>query len=122
MLDYYMIVKIALIMVAVDAMYIFMIKDVFSAMIKSIQTSPMQLKWSGAVICYAALVTLMYKFIIEPGKTTMDAFLLGGCVYAVYDATNYATIAKWDPMIACMDTLWGATLFAITHWIVVNAH
>lgn len=119
-MDIYLIFKIALVLIAVDAVYIMMIQNAFGAMIKSIQNSPMKLKWEGAILCYAALVTLMYKFIIEPGKSTMDAFILGGCVYGVYDATNYATITNWNPTIAIMDTLWGATLFAITQWIVTH--
>ncbi len=119
-MDSYLIFKIAVVLIAVDALYIMFIQNAFSSMIKSIQNSPMKLRWEGAILCYAALVTLMYKFVIEPGKTTSDAFLLGGCVYAVYDATNYATITKWNPMIATMDTIWGATLFAITQWIVTR--
>jgi uncharacterized membrane protein len=117
-MDTYLILKTALILVSVDAIYITMIQTAFGKMIKSIQNEPMKLKWGGAIACYAALVTLMYKFIIVPGKSTMDAFIMGGCVYAVYDATNYATLAKWDPMIAIMDTLWGGTLFAITQRLV----
>ena len=110
--------KIAIVMIAFDALYLYNISKKFNNMMQNIQTSPVTIRWVGVVLVYVALVTLMYWFIVRPRKSVLEAFVLGLCVYGVYDATNYATIRKWEHKIALMDTLWGGTLFALVRMVV----
>ena len=82
-----------------------------SGMIRKIQGSEMELRAFPAIIVYFALA-----YLAQIPKTAMDAFLLGLCVYAVYDFTNLATLAKYDWRFAIADSLWGGILFTIVHY------
>lgn len=92
----------------------------FSKMIQNIQSSPIQLNMYGALLSYLAIIIGLYYFIISKQGTILDAFILGLVMYGVYDATNIATIKKWDPFVAIIDTLWGATLFSLTTMLVYS--
>ena len=59
----------------------------------------------------------LYYFIIKDKKPILDAFLLGLLVYGVYDLTNLGTLSNWTIKMTVMDTLWGASLFALTTFI-----
>jgi uncharacterized membrane protein len=81
-------------------------------MIFEIQKEPVVLKMTGVLISYIALFYLAYKILpVVPNIT--EAFLVGFCIYAVYDGTNYATFKNWDTKIAIVDSLWGGILFSI---------
>jgi uncharacterized membrane protein len=60
----------------------------------------------------------LYYFILTKSKDSknkvLDAFLLGICIYGVYETTNYATLKKWPIRMLVVDTLWGGVLFALT--------
>ena len=92
----------------------------FSKMIENIQGSPIRLNTVGALLSYLAIILGLYYFIISRQGTILDAFILGLVMYGVYDATNIATIKKWDPTVSIIDTLWGATLFSLTTMIVYS--
>jgi uncharacterized membrane protein len=82
----------------------------FTKMIYSIQKEPVVFNMTGAIVAYLALFYIAYTILpIIPNEK--EAFLLGFCVYAVYDGTNYATFKDWNPKIAIVDSLWGGILF-----------
>ena len=60
----------------------------------------------------------LYYFIVKDKKPVLDAFLLGLLVYGVYDLTNLGTLTNWTIKMTIMDSLWGASLFAITTYVV----
>ena len=101
-------------LIALDAIYIGAQYKYLSKMYSGIQNSPLKLNIIGAVICYIALTFLLYYFILSKKKKILDAFLLGLCVYGVYETTNYATLTNWPIYMLIVDTLWGGLLFAIT--------
>jgi uncharacterized membrane protein len=74
----------------------------------------MQFKIIGAILCYAALIICFHYFITQPKKSVQDAFILGSCIYLVYNATNYATLKNWSPYMVFRDSIWGGVLFALT--------
>jgi uncharacterized membrane protein len=80
-------------------------------MVRKIQGKDIELKAGPAIVVYFALAYLA----LLP-KTAMEAFLLGLCVYAVYDFTNLATLANYDWRFAVADSLWGGILFTIVHY------
>ena len=53
---------------------------------------------------------------------TADAFFIGLSTYAVYDFTNYATLAKYDISFAIADSLWGGVLFSIVREVAILLH
>ena len=100
---------LAALFVLCDLPWLYTVGGWSQAMVKRIQGgAPFQMRWEGAPIVYIALA-----FLVQHAATTTDAFLLGLATYAVYDFTNYATLAKYELEFAVPDSLWGGTLFAI---------
>jgi len=110
----YKILTSALGLVAIDFAYLSVIKNHFARQIAAVQGSPMVVNLFGAVITYVFLIFGLNYFIIRPGRSAQDAFLLGLVVYGVYDFTNLALLSKWQLFTAVTDTLWGGTLFYLT--------
>ena len=103
-----------IVLLILDGCYIYLTQKLFADQIVNIQRVVMTLKPMGAVVCYALLVAGLNYFIIQKNRSIPEAFFLGLVIYGVYDSTNYATLKKWQPDIAIMDTLWGGSLFALT--------
>lgn len=108
----------AIIFVAIDFVYLNMIKSYFEKQIQTVQGSAVQINFLGAAICYIFLIVGLNYFIIKPHKNISEAFLLGIVIYGVYETTNYALLKKWSFLTVFMDTLWGGILFATTTYIV----
>ena len=101
-----------------DAVYIQFIYGGFSKMISRVQGSPIRLRWESAVLCYFVLASMLYYFIILPGRPATDAALLGLGTYAVYETTSYALLKDWELHIAVIDSLWGGALFYLATMVV----
>jgi uncharacterized membrane protein len=108
---------VTVLLIAIDSAYLYTNMKMFSEQIIKVQRVVMTFKPEGAIVCYFALVFGLYYFIIQPKKSPLDAFLLGLVIYAVYESTNYATLKKWSPYLAVMDTLWGGILFGTTTYL-----
>lgn len=103
---------VAALIAALDVPWLMVSNTFASSMIRKIQGKDLKLKAVPAIIVYFALAYLA----LLP-KTSLEAFLLGLCVYAVYDFTNLATLANYDWRFAVADSLWGGILFAIVHMV-----
>jgi uncharacterized membrane protein len=108
---WFVLLAILVSLLALDAVYLSFIYATFGQMIRGIQGSAMTLNVWGAVLCYAALTFGLYYFIIREKRSPLDAGLLGLVIYAVYETTSLATLKKWDPKVALMDSVWGFVLF-----------
>jgi len=104
----------AVILVAVDFLYLSFSSTFAKAMFERIQGSPMKLNYLAAAIVYLALAYLLTRPYVDSAIT---AFGIGAATYAVYDFTNLATLKNYSVQFAIMDTLWGGTLFALAHFI-----
>ena len=99
-------------MLALDSVYLSTIGgSLFGKMVKNIQKEEMKINIYGAIGCYILLVLVLYKFIILERKSPTDAFILGLCVYGVFDFTNIAIFKNYKWIPAMLDTLWGGVLF-----------
>lgn len=83
------------------------------------------IRYSAALLCYVAMITLLNTFIIQkyskPSfKVLSNAFLLGFLTYIIYDLTNYATIEKWPLYLVIVDSIWGGSLFALTSYLTMK--
>jgi len=96
-----------------DSIYIGIQFKHFTNLYKKIQGKPLRINFLGAGLCYAILTFIVYYYIILPKKSVRDAFILGFCVYGVYDTTTYALLEDYPASTAIMDTFWGGTLFAL---------
>jgi len=107
----------AIVFVALDFMYLNLIKEYFSKQIAKVQGEKLEVNFLGAAICYIFLIAGLNYFIIEPKKSVYDAFLLGIVIYGVYETTNYSLFKNWSIITVFMDTLWGGILFAATTFL-----
>jgi hypothetical protein len=107
----------AIVFVALDFMYLNLIKEYFSKQIAKVQGVKLEVNFLGAAICYIFLIAGLNYFIIEPKKSVYDAFLLGIVIYGVYETTNYSLFKNWSIITVIMDTLWGGILFASTTFL-----
>jgi uncharacterized membrane protein len=66
----------------------------------------------SAVITYLVLAFAIQYFAINTGLV-INGFILGFCIYSVYNFTNLATISQWGYWEAIADTIWGTVLCGI---------
>ena len=109
---------IAVIMVVLDASYIFMVSGTFKSLVKDVQGGrTLELDLVAAFLCYLTLVVALWYFIIREKRSVWEGALLGWAIYAVYETTNKATLKDWSWTMVAMDTVWGGILFAGTTFI-----
>jgi len=117
MFDFALLVS-AIVMVTIDYFYLYIFKGYFSNQVKNVQGSPLSMNYLAAAICYIFLILGLNYFIIKPRRSVQDAFLLGLVIYGVYETTNWALFKNWSVFTVILDTLWGASLFAATTYVV----
>lgn len=117
------VIVIAISMLVLDWLYLSNIgSPIFSKMVSEIQSSELKFRLGGALGAYALMVLVLYKFIIVERRSPIDAFLLGLCVYGVFDFTNYAIFTKYEMIYAgLVDMLWGGLLFYLVTYITYKA-
>lgn len=105
-------------MLALDSVYLSSIGgSLFNKMVRNIQNEDMKIDMYGVVGSYILLVLVLYKFIIMDRRSPSDAFILGLCVYGVFDFTNIAIFKNYKWIPAIVDTLWGGVLFYTVTYI-----
>lgn len=108
----------AVILLALDFIYISANRTAFENQVIEIQRVALKLRIWPAILCYIFLIFGLYYFILRTNRSVFEAFLFGLVIYGVYETTNYAMLKKWKLNIAIMDTLWGGTLMALTTAII----
>ena len=128
-------IALAVIVLALDAVFLTLTKDLFARQVMLVQGTAMKVNIPSAAICYVLIVLGLYYFvlrhIIVPNATSAAAaiqtmrigdgvkaaFFLGILVYGVYETTTLAILRNWSPMTAVIDTTWGGTLFALSAYL-----
>lgn len=111
----------SVVLLMIDLIYLKNIgTPVFSKVVNNIQGSELKLNFLGAFISYLFLIIAINYFILIPKKSIFDAFILGLCIYAVFDGTNLAIFKDYSVKAAIIDSLWGGALFAITTYITLR--
>jgi uncharacterized membrane protein len=111
------IIVLAIILLLLDAAYIYSLNNYFKQQVFRVQGTPLKLDMISAVLCYVLLIFGLYYFIYNENKSLLDAFLLGIFVYGVYELTSKALLVDWDWNTVVIDTLWGGILFTTTIFI-----
>jgi len=106
-----------IVLLILDGTYIYTNKNLFQDTVVNIQRVVMQVKPIPVILVYLLLVIVINYFIIQKNRSPLEAFLLGLCIYGIYEGTNYAMFKKWTLQVALMDTLWGGILFSATTYI-----
>ena len=102
------------VLLVLDAMYLYATRNVTSAMLRRIQGPGIPMRLGSVVFTYLCIAGILYGFILRLHRSPAEAFVLGFCLYGVYEGTNYAILKNWSLQVAVMDTVWGGTLFALT--------
>lgn len=103
--------------ILLDCIYLYLTNTMAVHMIKNIQHSPVKINIPSLVILYIFDLFVFYYFIIVKKAKLHEAFLLGLCIYGVYDFTNKSILDKWTYQFAIMDTIWGGLLFLLTTFL-----
>ena len=111
------ILLLALILVLVDASFLYLISNSFKSMVNKIQGSPLKMNLAPTIACYIILVSSLYYFVIYKNGSYLDAFLLGFFIYGVYETTNMAIFKDWSPKVGLIDLSWGGFLFLISTYL-----
>jgi len=105
---------VMVILLVVDGVWLYIMKDTFGKLIKDIQSAPLKLRIAPAIIAYIAMTLGLYHFVIKEKKSVIHAVFLGIFMNTVYECTNYATFNKWSVDVVVKDILWGGAMFGIT--------
>lgn len=108
---------ILLLILLLDFVYISFFRNDFVNLFQNVQKSPLKINKFGFVITYMLLTFTVYYFGFVKQFTSKDMFILGVCVYGVYEFTNLTTFKNWEMKMTLLDTLWGGILFCLTHTI-----
>ena len=105
-------------LLVLDTIYLGIHSTFFKQVLERIQ-GPMQFRIFPAIMVYVYLTVLVYK-LIQYNVNDRDVFLIGLCVYGIYEGTNYAIFKGWPLYLFFMDTLWGGLLLLFTVRILRN--
>ena len=109
----------AIILLVIDFIYLHLTSSIFQRVVRRIQGGiPLTLNWMGGLLSYACLVIALYVFILLPNYPPSIGFLLGFCIYGVFDGTTIALFDAYPWSVAWMDTLWGGVLFMTVTYII----
>ena len=75
------------------------------------------------IVMAIGLTVFIYPRFIN-GNIDFKVFLLGALlgfvIYAIYDFTNYGTLANWSLKLSIIDILWGSFLSGLVSFIVLS--
>jgi uncharacterized membrane protein len=107
----------SVVLLSLDSVYLHTTKNYFKDMVKDIQKVPLTARIFPIILCYIFVLFALYYFIIEPKRNVNDAFLLGFCMYGMFETLNYGLFKNWRILPVIFDSLWGGVLFALTTYI-----
>ena len=97
-------------------LYLYMI-DKYKIMINKIQGSKINANIKSAAGAYILMIVVLANIIIKYNLTYLDTFILGFCLYGVYDLTCGALFKNWDFHLAFLDMLWGGIVYTTALYI-----
>jgi uncharacterized membrane protein len=108
----------AVILVAIDAVYLKLIAPFYNLQVKKIQGNEINFRMYSAFIVYIILTTGLYYFVIGPNRTAKEGAFFGLVVYGIFDFTNHAILDNYSLPLAIMDTVWGTFLCGSTTFLI----
>jgi uncharacterized membrane protein len=110
---------VALVILAMDAVWLTANAAFHRQVFATIQGSPLKVYTPAAVASYALMIFGVWFLAVRPSETDWLAAAgrgaaLGLVMYGVYDMTNLATLTKYPLNYAITDMIWGTVLCAVT--------
>ena len=113
-INYFIILILVLIL---DFCYLSLIKNTMLKTIKRIQNKPLKINWLYLILCYLVVSFVIYYFVIKERKSILYSFILGFCIYGIYETSNMAIFTNWNKNVVIIDTIWGGILFSLVNYI-----
>ena len=113
MKDLYNLLIIYILLIMADGLYFMFVKNLFDIQIRAVQGTSINVNLLAFFLCYIFIAFVLYYFIIREKNSIFNAFLLGLCIYAIYELTNKALFNKWKWSTVILDYLWGGILFML---------
>lgn len=113
MKDLYNLLIIYILLIMADGLYFMFVKNLFDIQIRAVQGTSINVNLLAFFLCYIFIAFVLYYFIIREKNSIFNAFLLGLCIYAIYELTNKALFNKWKWSTVILDSLWGGILFML---------
>jgi uncharacterized membrane protein len=113
MKDLYNLLIIYILLIMADGVYFMFVKNLFDIQIRAVQGTSINVNLLAFFLCYIFIAIVIYYFIIRENNSIFNAFLLGLCIYAIYELTNKALFNKWKWSTVILDSLWGGILFML---------
>lgn len=92
------------------------ILKLYSALIQSIQSQPMTINYTYAVLSYSLMVIGLVVFVLPYATSVVRSLLYGALfgviVYGIYNFTVAAVINNWSGNVIVVDLVWGATVYS----------
>lgn len=107
----------SIIFILLDVIYLTLTRSITLPIIKNIQHSSLKIDVYSLIMVYVFDIFVLYYFIINKKGTLLEAFLLGSCIYGIYEFTNKSIFNKWNYSLVIIDTLWGGALFVLTTFL-----
>lgn len=108
--------KILLILLVLDAFYLGIHSTYLKQTMEHVQKSPFQMRYAPTLLVYVYLAAVVMG-LLQYKVSIRDSFLLGLCIYGIYEGTNYATLERWPLYLFVVDTIWGGILISLTTYI-----
>lgn len=110
--------KALILLILIDMVYIYSLgMSVFNKQIKDVQGTEIKIDIVAALLTYVLIATALYYFILKDKRPIHEAFLLGLCIYGVYELTSKSLLDKWSWNTVAIDTLWGGILLSLTTYL-----
>jgi len=104
----------AIILVAIEAVYLRLMLPYFNSQIKKIQGKKITPRLYSVVIVYIIIITGLYYFIIGPNKSYKDGAFFGLVIYGIFNFTNHALLDNYSLSLVIIDLIWGMTICGTT--------
>tara|TARA_B100001540_G_scaffold244612_1_gene219639 strand:- start:129 stop:515 length:387 start_codon:yes stop_codon:yes gene_type:complete len=112
----------AVILLALDSIYLSKVSSFFNTLVKDIQGSKINLHMGSAIFCYFFIILGLNYLVIQKNNNLTDAFILGLTTYGIFEATNMAIFDKWTLSgYTLLDIVWGGVLYATTTYLTDKA-
>ena len=108
---------ILILVLLIDLCYLSIVQSTMLKVIKNVQNKPLKIKWTYFILCYLVISFTIYYFVIKERKSILYSFILGFCIYAIYETTNMSILTNWNQNVVILDTIWGGVLFSLINYI-----
>ena len=89
----------------------------YAQLIPKIQGSQIQLNAYSAMGAYVLMLVTLVNIVIKYKLSYLDTFILGFCLYGVYDLTCGAIFKNWDFQLALIDMVWGGLVYVMAIYV-----